>query len=141
MEIIFFHFLGQQSTAASGSSFFFNWNIFFSQSFIPASGNEFFYLLETVFFYSKHFSANGILLKFEGSQILKTNHIPASGHHFFSDFFRYFLKWKPCFRIVKVYFSISFIRLVQNEFSAYGNSIFLVRAILLLLGIIDEIKR
>ena len=34
----------------------------------------------------------------------------------FFDFFRYFLKWKPCFRIVKAYFSISFIRQVQTNF-------------------------
>ena len=38
---IFLHFLRQQSTAACGNSSFFNWNIFFSQSFIPAGGNEF----------------------------------------------------------------------------------------------------
>ena len=34
------HFLPFPQTATSGSSFSFNWNIFFSQSFIPASGNE-----------------------------------------------------------------------------------------------------
>ena len=42
METSSFHFLRQQSTAACGSSFFFNVNISFSQSFILASGNEFF---------------------------------------------------------------------------------------------------
>ena len=36
------HFLREQSTAASGNIFFFNWNIFFNQSFILASENEFF---------------------------------------------------------------------------------------------------
>ena len=39
---IFFHFLRQQSTAACGNKSFFNWNIFFSQSFTLASVNEFF---------------------------------------------------------------------------------------------------
>ena len=42
IEPILFHFIRQQSTAASGDSSFFNWNICFSQSFIPASENEFF---------------------------------------------------------------------------------------------------
>ena len=42
VEYIFFHFLRQQSTAASGNSSFFNWIIFFRQFFIPASGNELF---------------------------------------------------------------------------------------------------
>ena len=41
METIFFDFLRQESTAASGNSFAFKWNIFFSQSFIPAGENEF----------------------------------------------------------------------------------------------------
>ena len=58
VETIFLHFLRQQSTATSGSSFFFNWNIFFSQSFISLVWTSFF-LLEIVFFYSKFFFANG----------------------------------------------------------------------------------
>ena len=56
------------------------------------------------------------LLKFEGSQILKTNHIPASGQQFFSIFSRHFLKWKSCSRTVKGHFSISFTWLVQTNF-------------------------
>ena len=113
MESIFFYFLRQQSTAASGSSFFFNWNVFFSQGFISACENDP-YLLETVFFYSKFFSANG--LKFGGSQILKKNHIFASGHQFLS-----FLKVEAVLPHSK---NILQYPNGTSEFSAYGNSIF-----------------
>ena len=41
VEPIFFHFLRQQSTAASVNSSFFKWNIIFSQYFISASENDF----------------------------------------------------------------------------------------------------
>ena len=47
------HFLRQQSTAGSENSSFFNWNIFFSQSFIPTSRKKVFCLMETVLFYSE----------------------------------------------------------------------------------------
>ena len=71
----------------SGSSFFFNWNIFFYQSFIPASKNDFFVYWKQYFFYSKFFFYYWkILLKFGGRQILKTNHIPASENQYFSIF-------------------------------------------------------
>ena len=129
MESIFFYFLRQQSTAASGSSFFFNWNVFFSQAFISACENDP-YLLETVFFYSKFFSANG--LKFGGSQIFKKNHIFASGHQFLS-----FLKVEAVLPYSK--------NTLQNptgtnDFSAYRNSHFLNGAISVLLEIISVIK-
>ena len=132
MESIFFYFLRQQSTAASGSSFFFNWNVFFSQAFISACENDP-YLLETVFFYSKFFSANG--LKFGGSQIFKKNHIFASGHQFLS-----FLKVEAVLPHSK---NILQYPTGTNDFSAYGNSIFffLNRAILVVLAIISVIKR
>ena len=113
MESIFFYFLRQQSTAASGSSFFFNWNVFFSQAFISACENDP-YLLETVFFYSNFFSANG--LKFGGSQIFKKNHIFASGHQFLS-----FLKVEAVLPHSK---NILQYPTGTSEFSAYGNSIF-----------------
>ena len=50
VEAIFFHFLRQQSTATSGSSLFYNWSIFFSQSFIPASTSKFFVYWKHCFF-------------------------------------------------------------------------------------------
>ena len=117
MESIFFYFVRQQSTAASGSSFFFNWNVFFSQAFISACENVP-YLLETVFFYSKFFSANG--LKFGGSHILKKNHNFSSGHQFLS-----FLKVEAVLPYSK--------NTLQNptgtkEFSAYRNNIFFKRS-------------
>ena len=51
VETIFFHFLKQQPTAASGGSFLFNWNIFFSKSFIPASENEFLSTENSIFLF------------------------------------------------------------------------------------------
>ena len=112
------HFLPFSQTAANCCQwkfFFFNWNIFFSQSFIAASENEFFVYWKQNFLIPSFFLLMENITEIGESQILKTNHIPASGHHFFY-FFKYFLKWKPCFRIVKAYFSISFIWLVQTNF-------------------------
>ena len=70
----------------------------------------------SIFLFQVFFCKWEILLKFGGIHFLKTNHTAASGHHFFPIFFRYFLKWKPCFRILKAYSSISFTRLVQTNF-------------------------
>ena len=55
VEPILFHFLRRQSTAVSRNSSFFNWIIFFSQSFISVSGNEFFCQLEAALFYAEFF--------------------------------------------------------------------------------------
>ena len=136
METILFHFFRQQSTAASGSSLFFNWNIFFSQFFILASGNEFFLCWEQYCFIPSFFCYWTLLLKLGESQFSKTNHILASEHKFFN-----FLKWKQLFWKVETSFSISFIQLVQTDFLPRGNSIFSVRAILLLVENIIGIKR
>ena len=119
MESILFYLLRQQSTAASGRSFFFNWNVFFSQTFISDCENGL-YLLETVFFCSKFFSANG--LKFGGSQIFKKNHISASGHQFLS-----FFKVEAVLPYSKIILEYP---IGTNEFSAYGNSIFFKRSYL-----------
>ena len=70
-EPIFFHFLRQESTAASENCSFFNWNIFFSKSFIPASGNEFFCILETVLFYTEIFLLVEIIIETWGKSIFK----------------------------------------------------------------------
>ena len=79
-------------------------------------------------------------MKFEGSQILKTNHIPASGHQFFR-FFQVFFKVEAVLPYSgTVFFNILY-PANANGFSAYGNNIFMVRAILLLLEIISVIKR
>ena len=76
-------------------------------------------------------------MKFQRSQILKMNHIPASVHFFFQIFFQVeaVLPYSG-----SLFFSILY-PASANEFSAYGNSIVLVRAILLLLEIISVIKR
>ena len=115
METIFFHFLRHQSTAASGSSFFFNWNIFFNQSFIPASEKQFFVYWKRCFFIPSFF-----LLMENITEILKKSNFKYEPHS---------CKWRPIFfnfsdifkveavlQYSKVYFSISFIRLVQMSF-------------------------
>ena len=119
-----FHFLRQQSTAASGSSVFFYWNIFFSQSFIPASENEFFVHWKHCFFIPNFF-----LLMENSTEIWrKTNfkheRYSSARTPIFFDFFRYFLKWKSSFRIVKAYFSISFTRLAQTNFMPAETALF-----------------
>ena len=50
----------------------------------------------------------------------------------FFNFFIDFLRLKQLFRIVKRYFSIYLVLLVQTDFLPSGNTIFWVRAILLL---------
>ena len=90
-ETIFFHFLRQQSTATSGSSLSFNQNIF-----------ETFLSVLSIVLFRVFFCKWKLLLKLRVSPFLKTNHIPASGHHFF-QFFGEFLKWKQLFRIVETY--------------------------------------
>ena len=79
-------------------------------------------------------------MKFERSQILKTNHIPASVYHFFSIFSDIFSSGSPASVQRKPIFNILY-QANANGFSAYGNSIFWVRAILLLLEIISVIQR
>ena len=81
-----------------------------------------------VFLFQVFFYLWKIILKFGGSQILKTNHIPTRVH----QFFRFFPYCKS------VFFNILY-PASANEFSACGNSVFLVGTILLLLEII--IKR
>ena len=81
------------------------------------------------------------ITKIWGKAILKTNHIPASGHQFSFYFFQIFLKVEAVLpNSGSVFFNILY-PASANGFSAYGNSIFLVRAILLLLEIISVIKR
>ena len=128
METIFFHFLRHQSTAAIGSSFFFNWNIFFSQSSIPASENEFFVYWKQCFFIPSFFLLMKNITEICGKSNFKDEPYSCKWTPIFFNFFRYFLKRKPCFRIVKVYFSISLIRLGQTNFPPV-ETMFFVRAI------------
>ena len=86
MEAIFVHFLRQQSTAASENSSFLNWNIFYSQCFIPASGKELFCLLETVLFYSEISLLVETIIE---TWRRKDKHIPASEYQFFQYFQRF----------------------------------------------------
>ena len=140
METIFFHFLRQQSTAASGSSFFFNWNIFFSQSFIPASENEFFVYWKQCFFIPRFFLLMENNTEIWGKPILKTNHIPARVHQFFR-FFQIFFKVEAVLPYCKsVFFNILY-PASANEFSACGNRIFWSELFCWVLEIISVIKR
>ena len=104
--------------------------------------NPSFWLVETSFSTTRNrnvlfrvfFCQWKLLLKFRGSQFLKTNHIPASGHQIFG-FFREFLKWKQLLRIVETYFStnslsgqwkrifclVETVFFDQSYFSASGN--------------------
>ena len=131
METIFFHFLRHQSTAASGSSFFFNWNIFFSQSSIPASENEFFFYWKQCYFIPSFFLPMKNITEICGKSNFKDEPYSCKWTPIFFNFFRYFWKRKPCFRIVKAYFSISLTRLGQTNFPPV-ETVFFVRAILLL---------
>ena len=77
-----------------------------------------------------------------GSQILRTNRIPASGDHFFSGvFFQIFFKVEAVLPYSKSVFFNTLYQASANEFSAYGNNNFLVGAIVLLFEIISVNKR
>ena len=78
-------------------------------------------------------------MKLKESLFLRTSHTPASGHRFF-QFFQRFSRSSKFFSIVETYFSIYFIRLVQIDFLLSGKSMFLVRAILLLVETIIGIS-
>lgn len=116
VEIIFPHFLRQQATAASGSSLFFNWNIFSANpSFQPeerkilTTGNsntlfQFFSASEYYYWDWGKFS----LLKRTIFLLVDTNNF---------DFFKYFLEWKQLFCIMETYFNKSFYPASLNSFS------------------------
>ena len=140
METIFFHSLRQQSTTASGSSFFFNWNIFLSQCFISASKNEFFFFL-TVFFIPNFFLLIENITEISEETNVKDEPYSCRWTLIFFDFFEILLKVEAVLLYSKsVFFNILY-PASGNEFSAYGNIIFLVRAILLLSEIISVMKR
>ena len=118
--------------------FFLQLDHIFSQSFIPASENEFFVYWKQCFLIPSFFLLMENNTEIWGSQILKTNHIPARVHQFFL-FFQIFFKVEAVLPYCKsVFFNILY-PASANEFSACGNSVVLVETILLLLEII--IKR
>ena len=135
METIFYHSLRHQSIAASGSSFFFNWNVFFSQTSIPASENKFFVYWKQYFLIPSFF-------------LLMENNTEIWGKSNFKDE-PYSCTWTPIFfNFIQIFFNAEvvvpynesvFLNILYttsaNELSACGNSIILVRAILLLLEI------
>ena len=112
-ETIFFHSLRQQSFAASASSFFFSRNLSFSQSFIPASENEFLvywkqYFKPTVF--QVFFLLTENITEIWGKSSFKRTIFLLMDTIFF--FFSIFSdKFKA-----EAYFSISFTWLVQTDF-------------------------
>ena len=95
----------------------------------------------SIFLFQVSFCRWKILLKFGGSQVLKTNHIAAGGHQFLVCFFQIFFKVEtPCPYNKSSFFNILY-PASANECSAYENSIFLVRSTLLLSEIISVIER
>ena len=77
---------------------------------------QFICLLETVFLYSKFLLLIENITKILGKSDFKDEPYSCKWTSFFFDSFRYSLKLKPCFRIVKTYFSIFFIQLMQTSF-------------------------
>ena len=73
-------------------------------------------------------------MKFEGGQVLKTNHIPTSRH-------RFLFKVEALLPYSGSLFFNIFYPANTSRFSAKRSSIFFFRAILLLLEIIGVIKR
>ena len=118
METIFFHFLIQQSTATSGSSFFFNWNIFFSASLIfsfQLVKTSFLSTGNSIFFIPSFFLLLENITEIWGKSNFKVEHIPASGHNFFR-FFQIFVKVKVVLLYSKSVFFNKFTRLMQTNF-------------------------
>ena len=118
MEPIFCSFLRQRSIAASGNNPFFNWNIFFSRTFIPASGNEFFVYWKQYCFIRSFFLLVETTTETWGKSLVKDE--------------IYSCQWTPVFSIFSeasfpyngnAFFNKSFIRLVETFFLCSGNSV------------------
>ena len=104
------HFLPFSQTAVNcclECSFFFNWDIFLSQFFIPTS--EKFCLPETVFFLFQVLFPlmENITETWGKSSFIPAKYTPASEHLFFQYFQRFwnYLKWNQPFRKVETHFS------------------------------------
>ena len=138
MKHIFFHFLRQQSTAASGNSSFFKWTLLFSQSFIQASGNKFFlstgngivlFRVFSVLFYSEFFSGfySETVIENWGKSVLKNEIYSCWWTPVFSIFWEIirFFKVEATFPYSRnAFFNKSFIRLAETDYLFSGNSVF-----------------
>ena len=98
-----------------------------SQSFILASGNEFFLSTrKTVVLLRVFLSSWKLLLKLYGSQFFKKSHISASGYQSF-DFFRDSLKWEQLLCIVETYFSTNLLSGWWKYILCLAETVFLIR--------------
>ena len=144
VETVYFssgtYFSANLSAAARQNSSFFNWKIFFSQSFIPASGNEIFCLLEKVLFYSEFFLLVETIIKTWRKSIFKDEIYSCYSKHqlfqFFSEILRSFKVEETFPYSGNAFFNKSFIRLVETNFLSSGNCFFISAIFLLVEAII-----
>ena len=116
VETIFFHFLKQQSTVASGNSFSSTGTYFSTNpSFQPAK-MSFLSTGNIIFLFQVFFLLMENITEIWGKSNFKDVPYSCCWTPTFFDFFRYFLKYKPYFCIAEAYFSISFILLIQTDF-------------------------
>ena len=144
VETVYFlsgtYFSANLSTAARQNGSFFNWKIFLSQSFIPASGNEFSGLLEKVLFYFEFFLLVETIIRTWRKSIFKDETYSCDSEH---QFFRFFLAALRFFKVEETFpysgnafFNKSFIRLVETDFLSRGNCFFISAIFLLVEAII-----
>ena len=133
METNFFDFLRQQSTATSGSSFTFNYNIF-------KCGNEVFICFLSIVLFWVFYCKWKLLLKLGESQFFKDKPYSCQWTPIFSIFQRFF-KVEAAFPYSgNVFFNI-FHPASANGFSAKWKHYFLVSAISLLVETMIGIRR
>ena len=113
------HFLPFSQTAVNCCQ----WKQFFLQLehiFQPILHSDYwkrvFCVLEGVFFIPSYFLLMWNITEIWGKSNFKDETYTCQWTPIFFNFFRYFLKRKPCFRIVEAYFSIAFIRPVETDF-------------------------
>ena len=128
------------SNASRQISSFFNWKIFFSESFIPASGSEFSGLLEKVLFYSEFFLLVETIIKTWRKSIFKDETYSCYSEH---QFFHFFLEVLRFFKVEETFpysgsafFNKFFIWLVETDFLSSGNCFFISAIFLLVEAII-----
>ena len=124
METSSFHFFRKQSTGGRGSSYFFNWNIFFSQSFILASGNEFFCLLETLLCCSEFILLLETIIEIREKTVFKDEPYSCKWTPIFWNFQRSFKVGAAFWCSRNIFFNKSFIRVAETDFLSSGNSTF-----------------
>ena len=105
------HFLPFSQTAVNcclECSFFFNWDIFLSQFFIPTSEWKILSTGNSIFFIPSSFPLMENITETWGkSSFIPAKYTPASEHLFFQYFQRFwnYLKWNQPFRKVETHFS------------------------------------